>query len=200
MLERFRPWARHLVEHPARLLARAGVSPNTLTIIGLCLNALVALVLSLGHPVLGGALVLVANAFDMLDGAVARVSGKGTRFGAFLDSTVDRYAEALLYLGVLAWLFSVGDAASLLAGYLAIVGSLMVSYARARAEGLGVEGEVGWLPRPERILLLAIGLLFYQYLLTPVLWLLALLTNVTVTQRMLYVRERLGTSERRPPT
>ncbi|MHB0868318.1 MAG: CDP-alcohol phosphatidyltransferase family protein [Chloroflexota bacterium] len=191
MLERLRPYARRAAEYPARLLARLGFTPNALTIIGLLLNGVVALVLVMGNPVLGGVLVLFANAFDMLDGALARVSGKGSRFGAFFDSTLDRYAEAVTYLGVMAWLFSLGDGLALLAAYLSIVGSLMVSYTRARAEGLGVHGEVGWLPRPERILLLALGLIFHQYLLLPVLWLLALLTNFTALQRILYARREL---------
>lgn len=191
MLEKLRPYARWAAEYPARLLARLGFTPNALTVIGLLLNGVVALVLVMGNPVLGGVLVLVANAFDMLDGAVARVSGKGSQFGAFFDSTLDRYAEAVTYLGVMAWLYTLGDGPALLAAYLSIVGSMMVSYTRARAEGLGVNGEVGWLPRPERILLLALGLIFHQYLLLPVLWLLALLTNFTALQRILYARRAL---------
>lgn len=187
MLNRFHSPARRAAEYPARLLVRAGVNPNTLTIAGLLLNILVAVVLASGHPVVGGLLVLAVNALDMLDGAVARLGGRVSRFGAFLDSTIDRYAEAVVYLGVMAWLFSQRDAPSLLAAFLGLVGSFMVSYARARAEGLGVSGEVGWLPRPERIVLLALGLLFHQYLLAPVLWLLAVFTNVTVLQRMVHV-------------
>ncbi len=194
MLERLRPHARRMAEYPARLLARLGLTPNALTLIGLLLNALVAGVLALGHPVLGGVLVLVANAFDMLDGALARVSGKGSRFGAFFDSTLDRYAEALIYLGVMAWLVRLGDSWSLLAAYLSVVGSFMVSYSRARAEGLGVQGEVGWLPRPERILLLALALILHQYLLAPVLWLLAVMTNFTALQRILYAKKALDPS------
>lgn len=194
MFERFRPHARRIAEYPARLLARLGFTPNGLTLIGLVLNALVALVIALGHPVLGGVLVLLANAFDMLDGALARVSGKGSRFGAFFDSTLDRYAEAVMYLGVMAWLYQAGDGILLLASYVSIIGSLMVSYSRARAEGLGVQGEVGWLPRPERIVLLALGLMFHQYLLAPVLWLLAVMTNFTALQRILYAKKVLDPS------
>lgn len=191
MLDNLRPRARRLAEWPARLIARTGVSPNTLTLVGLFLNVLVAVVLAFGHPVAGGLLVLLANAFDMLDGALARITGKVSRFGAFLDSTMDRYEEALLYLGIGVWLFYRGDGLLMLAGYLAIIGSILVSYARARAESLGVGGEVGWLPRPERIVLLAVGLIFHYYLLAPVLWLLAVLTNVTAVQRILHVRREL---------
>ncbi len=180
---------------PALFLGRLGMTPNSLSIVGLFLNVVVAAVLASGQPVLGGVLVLLANAFDMLDGALARSTGKASRFGAFLDSTLDRYAEALIFLGVGVWLYSTGNGALLLAGYAAIIGSLMVSYARARAEGIGVRGEVGWLPRPERILLLAAGLIFHQYLLAPVLWFLAVFTNLTALQRALYVKRQLDSEE-----
>jgi CDP-diacylglycerol---glycerol-3-phosphate 3-phosphatidyltransferase len=180
-----------MAEQPARLLARLGLTPNSLTLIGLLLNVGVALVLASGQLVLGAVLFLMANAFDTLDGTMARLTGRVTRFGAFFDSTLDRYAEAVVYLGLSAWLFSEGDGPSLLAAYLAIIGSLMVSYTRARAEGLGLSGEVGWLQRPERIVLLSIGLLLHPYLLSPVLWILAVLTNVTSAQRMLHVKRQL---------
>jgi len=199
VLERLRPHARRMAEFPARLLASLGFTPNGLTLLGLVLNVLVAWVLALGHPALGGVLVLVANAFDMLDGALARVSGKGSRFGAFFDSTLDRYAEALVYLGVMTWIFHLGDAGLLLAAYLSLVGSFMVSYSRARAEGLGVQGEVGLLPRPERILLLALALILHQYLLAPLLWLLAVMTNFTTLQRILYAKKALEPSRDKPP-
>ena len=195
MLERLRPHARRAAECPARLLARAGVGPNALTLTGLLLNLFVAVVLASGYPMVGGVLVLLANAFDMLDGTLARITGQTTRFGAFLDSTLDRYAEALIYLGVMVWLFSRGESGPLLAAYLAVVGSLMVSYTRARAEGLGLHGEVGWLQRPERIVLLALALIFHQHLLSPVLWLLAVLTNFTVVQRMIHVKRQLGSPD-----
>lgn len=196
MLDKLRPLARHIAEYPARVLAGMGVTPNAITVIGLLLNLLVALVIASGNLVAGGVLVLFANLFDVLDGAVARVSGKGSKFGAFFDSTLDRYAEAVVYLGVGAWLYSQGDGTTLLAAYLGIIGSLMVSYTRARAEGLGVIGEVGLLPRPERILLLSIGLLFHGQLLTPVLWLLALLANLTALQRMLHVQRELRATQK----
>ena len=196
MLDRLRPLARHAAEYPARLLARVGLTPNTLTVFGLFLNLVVAAVLASGHPVVGGILVLVANGFDMLDGALARITDKVTRFGAFLDSTLDRYAEALLYLGLMVWLLQRGDSLLLLASYLGIVGSFMVSYTRARAEGIGVGGEVGLLPRPERILLLALALILHQWLLAPILWLLAVLTNATAVQRMIHVKRELDRVQR----
>ena len=195
MLDRIRPFGRRVAEWPARVLARMGFTPNAITIVGLLLNVGVAAVLASGQPVLGGVLVLVANAFDMLDGALARVTGKASRFGAFLDSNIDRYAEALIFLGIGAWLFTLGDGSLLLAVYAATVGSMMVSYARARAEGLGVGGEIGLLPRPERLILLSIGLIFHGYLLAPVLWILAVFTNITAIQRILYVRSQLASGK-----
>jgi CDP-diacylglycerol--glycerol-3-phosphate 3-phosphatidyltransferase len=177
---------------PARGLARLGVTPNMLTVAGLLLNVVVALVIASGQPVLGGVLVLLANAFDMLDGAVARLTGTVSRFGAFFDSTLDRYAEAVMYLGVGVWLYETRDGSLLLACYGAIIGSLMVSYARARAEGIGVGGEVGLLPRPERIILLAVGLIFHGDMLAPVLWILAVFSNLTAVQRIVHVHRELA--------
>jgi len=143
----------------------------------------------------GGALVLVAGLFDMLDGALARLSHRTTRFGAFLDSTLEvRYAEAVLMLGLLVpYLARPGSAEPLLI-YAVLVGSLMVSYARARAEGLGLRCEVGWAPRPERIFLLALGLIVDQVL--PVLIILAVITNFTAVQRIVHVwRQTRGTED-----
>jgi len=187
-----------MAEYPAVLLNRIGVTPNELTIVGLLLNVAVAWMLASGNLAVGGILVLLANAFDMLDGALARVSGKGSRFGAFFDSTLDRYAEAVIYLGLMVWLYRVGDGPLLMGAYMALVGSFMVSYSRARAEGLGVGGEVGLLPRPERILILALGLLLHQTLLAPAIWLLAVLSNFTTLQRILHARRELSSGKEGP--
>jgi len=187
-----------MAEYPAVLLNRIGVTPNELTIVGLLLNVAVAWMLASGNLAVGGILVLLANAFDMLDGALARVSGKGSRFGAFFDSTLDRYAEAVIYLGLMVWLYRVGDGPLLMGAYMSLVGSFMVSYSRARAEGLGVGGEVGLLPRPERILILALGLLLHQTLLAPAIWLLAVLSNFTTLQRILHARRELSSGKEGP--
>jgi CDP-diacylglycerol---glycerol-3-phosphate 3-phosphatidyltransferase len=169
----------------AATLARLGVTPNALTIAGLILNLGVGLVLGLGYEMAGGILVLVAGLFDTLDGAVARVSGRVTVFGSFLDSTLDRYSEAAVFCGLLVLYTRQGRLTEAVLVYAVIIGSLLVSYARARAEGLGLDCEVGWLQRPERIALLGLGLAVG--LATPVLWVLAILTNFTVLQRMLHV-------------
>lgn len=167
------------------LLSRSRIDPNLLTIFGLLLNIAVGAVLAAGELRIGGVLVLVAGLFDMLDGAVARATGRTTTFGAFLDSTLDRYSEAAILGGLLIAQLQGAAFAEPILIYIAIVGSMMVSYARARAEGLGLRGESGWLARPERLILLAVGLMLG--LTTLVLWILAVLTNLTAIQRILFV-------------
>lgn len=167
------------------LLGRSRIDPNAITLFGLVLNVAVGAVLVTGELRIGGVLLLLAGLFDMLDGAVARATGRTTTFGAFLDSTLDRYSEAAILGGLLiAQLQGVSFTEPILI-YAAIVGSMMVSYTRARAEALGLRGECGWLARPERLILLAVGLMLG--LTTPVLWLLAILTNLTALQRIVYV-------------
>jgi phosphatidylinositol alpha-mannosyltransferase len=169
-----------------RLLGRSGITPNMLTVIGLFLTLFVTAVLATGHLVLGGVLVLLTSAFDMLDGALARATKRSSEFGAFLDSTIDRFSEALLLLGLLLYYRNVPDAHfETVFIYLATVGSLLVSYTRARAEALGIECKVGVLARPERIILLSLGLILGWLPFT--LAILALFTNFTVIQRIYHV-------------
>jgi CDP-diacylglycerol--glycerol-3-phosphate 3-phosphatidyltransferase len=132
---------------------------------------------------LAGILLIVAAIFDAIDGALARLLNRVTRFGAFLDSTMDRFSEAALFLGVLIhFYYGRGTATEVILCYVTIVGSLMVSYTRARAEGLGVSVRGGLLTRFERMVILIIGLLLNQ--LTVALWILAPLTNFTALQRV----------------
>ena len=191
--DRLRRWALPLT----RLVAQAGLTPNMLTVIGFLLNAGVAAVLATGRWQLGGVLLLLASAFDLLDGAVAQYAHKATAFGAFLDSNLDRLSEAVIYFGLL-WVYAPqGMTTEILLIYATIVGSLLVSYARARAEGLGLKCEVGLLVRPERVILLALGLLLNQV--TIALWLLAVLTNLTAGQRVLHVWRILQNQQKLPP-
>lgn len=148
----------------------------------------VAWVLATGHFFLGGFLVLVAGAFDMLDGAVARLSGTTTKFGGLLDSTFDRFSEAAMLLGLMAYYADKGSFQEIILLGAALVGSMMTSYVRARAEGLGLKCEVGIFTRPERVILLAIGLIFNQMLV--ILWIIAVLSNAVAWQRLLYVRQQ----------
>jgi len=169
-----------------RVVAGWGLSPNTLTLVGLLLNVVVAIVIALGHPWAGGVLLLLASAFDLLDGAVARASDAVTRFGGFFDSTLDRYSEIVVFFGLLVYLLGTPEArlGSVLV-FAAAVGSLMISYARARAEAAGYGASVGVLPRPERVILLALALLVGHPLWA--LWVLAILTHVTAAMRILHV-------------
>jgi CDP-diacylglycerol--glycerol-3-phosphate 3-phosphatidyltransferase len=176
------------MEVVGRVLGATGISPNGLTIIGLVLNVGVAGMLAAGWMIAGGVALLIASAFDMLDGAVARATGRVTRFGAFFDSVVDRYSEAVVLIGLMYVFSQSGDTILVIGTSAALVGSLLVSYARARAEGIGLDCEVGILQRPERVILLAVGLMAADFLLAPVIWLLALVTNITVIQRVLHVR------------
>jgi CDP-diacylglycerol--glycerol-3-phosphate 3-phosphatidyltransferase len=169
-----------------RHLAKLGLTPNLLTLVGLALNAGVAIVLGLGQPQLGGVLLLLASAFDMLDGAVARATNSVTRFGGFLDSTLDRYSEVVIFAGLLFYLLGTDDAeiGSILI-FVSATGSLLISYARARAESAGYGASVGLVARPERVVLLAICLLIGQPLWA--LWILAVTTHLTAITRILHV-------------
>jgi CDP-diacylglycerol--glycerol-3-phosphate 3-phosphatidyltransferase len=150
----------------------------------------VAWVLSTGRFFLGGFLVLFSGAFDFLDGALARATGRSTKFGAFLDSTLDRFSDGALFLGLLAYYASQGSYhQTVLIGF-ALMGSLVTSYARARAEGLGLKDEVGVFTRTERIILLAIGLIINQMIV--LLWIIAVLSNFTALQRLYHVWRQTG--------
>ena len=180
-------WGRRLATAVVTPLAASRVTPNVLTVVGLLLNLVTGGVLALGHLSIGGALLLVAGIFDTLDGALARVTDKASAFGAFFDSTLDRIAEAGIGLGLLLYYSSHHNASATTLLYLVIVGSLIISYARARAEGLHVECKVGLMARPERVIALAIGLLLGPAITPWALALLAITTWGTVLQRIVHV-------------
>ncbi len=182
-----RGWAARLVVPVAKALGRLGLTPNGLTLIGLVLIVATAVVLALGHNFWGGVLFIVAGIFDALDGTLARVTNRQTRFGAFLDSTADRYADAAILFGVMVPFLERGQQIQVMLAFIALVGSVLVSYTRARAEGLGLECKVGLLTRFERFIIIAIGL-FFNWV-TPMLWVMAILTNVTAIQRIAYVQK-----------
>ncbi len=186
-----------VLEVPVRHMAQRGISPNVLTITGLVLNAFVGLVLAMGLEFWGGFLVIFAGLFDMLDGALARLAGRTTRFGALLDSVVDRFSEAAILVGLLWFYLASQRIAEILLLFAVLLGSLMVSYVRARAEGLGIDCEVGLVARPERVLLLALGLILSQMVI--VLALLAVLTHITVIQRVWHVWRSTGRQELQKP-
>ncbi len=184
--ERIGTYVRGYLLQVGRVIARTGVTPNQLTLIGLGLNIIVAIVIATGEFRLGGVLLLLASAFDMLDGAVARATESISKVGGFLDSTLDRYSEVVVYLGVLIYLLDTDDART--ASILVVVassGALMISYARAKAESIGYAASVGLAARPERVVLLALFLIFGWTIWA--LWLLALVTHVTAITRIVHV-------------
>jgi CDP-diacylglycerol--glycerol-3-phosphate 3-phosphatidyltransferase len=185
-LQGFRNAAGQRVSLPvAKLLVKTGVTPNVLTTIGLLINLGAAAAVAAGYFLIGGLLVLLAGLFDLFDGAVARLSNKATRFGALYDSTVDRITEGALFLA-LAWIFLLsGNLTAVVLAFVAMVGSFLISYIRARSEGLGIECKVGVFTRAERIGILVLGLLFNVVYYSLIL--LAVLTFVTVIERMVHV-------------
>jgi CDP-diacylglycerol--glycerol-3-phosphate 3-phosphatidyltransferase len=164
-------------------LQALGVTPNGLTYTGFVLTALTALLLAQGKFFWGALLLTVASLFDLLDGSLARATKQSSKFGAFIDSTLDRYSESITFLA-LAFYYSrtTQHRTELVLIFVILIGSLMVSYTRARAEGLGIECKVGILQRPERIVLLILGLITGW--MQPVLWVMAILTNFSALQRI----------------
>jgi CDP-diacylglycerol---glycerol-3-phosphate 3-phosphatidyltransferase len=186
---------RAVVPLAGRLVTGGRVTPNGLTVGGLVLNvATVPLILS-GHFIWAAVVLLLAGVCDMLDGAVARISEQVTPFGAFLDSTSDRLSEGVVLMAIGVWFARNGHTWDLAAVFVALMMSFLVSYTRARAEALGLECKVGLASRPERVVLLMVGLLFARYhVLSIMVWAIAILTTYTVVQRILHVRRQLADS------
>jgi CDP-diacylglycerol--glycerol-3-phosphate 3-phosphatidyltransferase len=189
----FQKRAREFAERLVRPLAALGLTPNMATFLGFLFSCVTAVVLAMGNLRIGAVMVLLSGAFDMVDGALARVRNQKTTFGAFFDSTLDRYSEAAVLLGLIVFAL---DAPALpqrnwivALAYVAGIGSLMVSYTRARAEGLGLDAKSGLLARPERVILLAAGLLIggQDWLLWTLL-ILAAASVLTSIQRIVAVR------------
>ena len=183
-------WARNMARRAAQIFVKTPITPNMLTLFGFVLNIGVAVLIATGHLVAGGVMVIVAGLFDMLDGALARITNKMSAFGAFLDSVVDRYSEAVVLLGLFIYYYPQPGNQGLITVvliYAILFGSMMISYARARAGALHIQNEVGLMARPERIVLIAIGLLFPTILLLPILWVLAVGTQITAIQRIVHV-------------
>jgi CDP-diacylglycerol---glycerol-3-phosphate 3-phosphatidyltransferase len=168
-----------------RILARTGMSPDIVSSIGLAIDIGAAYLVATGHFFLGGVLVLIAGLFDLLDGALARFTRQTTKFGAILDSTFDRVSEAAIFCGLLISFMSRGTTLEIVLIFVALVGSFLVSYTRARAEGLGLECKVGLFTRAERVIVLAIGLLINQIFIA--LWVLVVFVYITVAQRLFYL-------------
>ncbi len=182
----------------ARWLQGIGVTPNMISFTGFALTIGSAALLATGNLRVGGGLLWVAAMLDMVDGTLARLSQTESKFGAFLDSTLDRYSESITFLGLAVYYANESNAQTpLLLIFLTLVGSWAVSYTRARAEGLDIECNVGILQRPERLVLLIAALILGLVL--PALWLLAIMTNLTAVQRIHEVYVRTSKSQQNQP-
>ena len=170
----------------------AGVTPNMVTYAGFLLTIVSAIILGTGAFRIGGFVLWAAAMLDMRDGSLARATNQSSVFGAFIDSTLDRYSESVTFLAMVYYYSAVpGSRMQLVLIFIILVGSLMVSYTRARAEGLNVKVTEGWLQRPERLTLLITGLILGSYILNPILWAMAIFTNLTALQRVYEVYWRL---------
>jgi CDP-diacylglycerol--glycerol-3-phosphate 3-phosphatidyltransferase len=186
--QRFQAWVRAAARRLVTAIHLRGVTPNALTLTGLAVTVVAAVLIGLGWLIPGGLVLLFAGLFDILDGAVARVTNRVHPYGAFLDSTTDRYAEVVTYAALLYHFISRsrGELPAMLV-IVALGGSLLVSYVRARAQSLGFTCDGGLLARPERVVITVAGLVV-PLLLVPALWVLAVLTNLTALQRIRLVR------------
>ena len=183
-----RLWFKWVLDPLGKFFNSLGLTPNTMTILGLLGNSVGAYYLARGELFTGGILVLLMTPIDALDGTMARLRGESGDFGAFVDSVSDRYAELIIYGGLLYHFLSLGEPLGGLLVFGAAAGSVLVSYVKARAEGLGYEAKVGLLTRVERYLVLAPALLFNQLIIG--LGIIALFANITALQRIWHVRRQ----------
>lgn len=177
-------------------LNRVGLTPNIVTALGLLGNTASGLLLALGHIWIGGLVMLMVTPLDALDGTMARLRGETSSFGAFVDSVSDRYAELIILFGLLIHFLQTGNQLAVVLVYLAAAGSVLVSYVKARAEGVGIPCDVGLLTRVERYLVLAP--LLVLNLPVVAMWILAILTNFTALQRIWFVRNQARTIRLNP--
>ena len=167
-----------------KVLNKAEIHPNSLTVAGFVITCAAAVALFRDNLRTGGLLILLGGLCDSIDGNLARSTGKASRFGAMFDSVIDRYSELIMFLGITVYFIPKKDYFSLGATFLALCGSIMVSYTRARAESLGFEPKSGIMQRAERIVFMGFGALFHPLLFKLSLWLIAVLANITALQRL----------------
>jgi CDP-diacylglycerol--glycerol-3-phosphate 3-phosphatidyltransferase len=189
-LSEARKTAAYSFTQPAvRLLAKTPITPSTLTWIGFLLAVGAAVLIAQGYLLAAGVVVLIAGLFDMLDGALARHTKQTTHFGAILDSTLDRLSEGVLLLGILILYARQPSTVGILLAGAALLSSPLVSYIRARGEALGIECEIGFFTRPERVVILALGLLLshFSYALIIALAIIAVFSFITAGQRLIHL-------------
>ncbi len=175
----------HFLDRPLSSLAKSiNINPNIITIAGFLVTTIAAITLP-QNLMLGGVLIIVGGFFDMFDGIVARINKRSTSFGAFLDSVLDRYSDSFLLLGFTWYFFKMNSITGAVISLGTMIGALIISYTRARAEGLGKNCHTGLMERPERVILMAFGALTGWVL--PIMWIMLVLTHVTVIQRIYHV-------------
>lgn len=171
-------------------LSNRGMSPIAFTVAGFIITFLAAAAIIMGYVRLAGFLILLGGFCDTVDGLIARSTGKASRFGALLDSSFDRYSEFIMLLGIAAYFVNLGDYGTAAGALLALCGSFMVSYTRARAESLGYEAKIGVMQRPERIVLFGLSALIHITALQFAIWLVATLANFTAIQRIRHAQKQ----------
>jgi CDP-diacylglycerol--glycerol-3-phosphate 3-phosphatidyltransferase len=184
--DRMRIWFKWFLDPVAAFFNRIGLTPNTMTLLGLAGNFAAAYFVSRGQISLGGLLMLLTTPFDALDGTMARLRGDASDWGAFVDSVTDRYSELAILGGLLVHFSTIGDGLSAIATFAAAAGTVLVSYVKARAEAVGFSAKVGFLTRVERYLVLGPLLLFNQPVIAA--WFIAVFANFTALQRIFFVR------------
>lgn len=207
MIEKiFRSFVKTVLLPIAKALTAVGVTANMITLVGLLVNAVAAFFLATGRLVVAGVLILFGGSFDAMDGVVARVSNKdeSNPSGALLDSVIDRYSEAVVFVGAMIYFYHLSHLLGVVLVFASVIGSILVSYVRARAEGLQVECKVGLMQRPERIVLLALGVLAQGIIIKYFSWesngvilvcvfgFLALTTHVTALHRLVFSYSQLN--------
>jgi CDP-diacylglycerol--glycerol-3-phosphate 3-phosphatidyltransferase len=167
-----------------KTLTRWGIHPNAFTLAGFVFTMLAAAALFEGSLRIGGLLILAGGLCDCIDGNLARAMKKASRFGALFDSTIDRYSEFVMFLGILTYFISHNESLTAIVVFAALCGSIMVSYSRARAESLGFEAQAGLMQRPERIVFLGLGALIHPVVFKLAIWVVAIFANLTALQRL----------------
>jgi CDP-diacylglycerol--glycerol-3-phosphate 3-phosphatidyltransferase len=188
LTDRLRALFKWALDPIGAFLNKLGLTPNMMTMLGLAGNVVGAIFIAKGNMFWGGLMVLLMWPIDALDGTMARLRGEPSDFGAFVDSVTDRYSELFIFGGLLYHFFEIGNLLAVMLVFVAASGSVLVSYTRARAEGLGFEAKIGALTRVERYLVLAPGLVFNFPLVA--MWIIAILANFTALQRIWYVRQQ----------
>ena len=194
LTDRLRQIFKQFLENVGKTLFNLGISADTITLIGLIGNIIASVLLAGGHLLSGGILILCMGPLDAFDGAVARAQGEETKFGAFFDSITDRYSELCIYLGLILFFLNTQDTAGIILTFVAAAGSILVSYTRARAQGIGIDVKTGIMTRVERYLVLAPGIVL-QYPKVS-LWIIAILANITAIQRIWIVRNLTKKTEK----